>query len=314
MDYDNNKKRKEQDEDAGMLKLAAFYLFMSALCAMMAFRLHQNGGVSLDIGSGLGEGEAVYRFVEEDQIVTQELIGKEIEFEDVDGGHFKAKFKGVTAYDNIYSLCGEELKENLDHPRAYHLYDEGLILQFSDDGTIPYEGYSRQKVDQLSGETITTYQYPNNFDEETGQLKFDTHIFVFEVDITNIDAVADITELGVENVNQFNFASSFYFYNRSDHNDLGDTRPISASVCYMEEGLDAEDKLFYAEIPQGETKTLHLGYFMWPDNSEHPYTCIGLDCLGNMLGDYDESKMLLWFDLSKAVAEIQNQSPNREEF
>ena len=35
MEYDNSKKRKEQDEDAGMLKLAAFYLFMSALCAMM---------------------------------------------------------------------------------------------------------------------------------------------------------------------------------------------------------------------------------------------------------------------------------------
>ena len=48
VDYDNNKKRKEQDEDVGMLKLAAFYLFMSALCAMMAVRLHQNGGVSLD--------------------------------------------------------------------------------------------------------------------------------------------------------------------------------------------------------------------------------------------------------------------------
>ena len=270
MEYDNSKKRKEQDEDVGMLKIAAFYLFMSALCAMMAVRLHQNGGVSLDTGLGLGEGEAVYRFVEGDQIVTQELVGKEIELEDVDGDHFKAKFKGVTAYDNIYSLCGEELKENLDDPRAYHLDVEGLILQFSDDGTIPYEGYS--------------------------------HIFVFEVDITNIDAVADITELGVENVNQFNFASSFYFYNRSD---LSDTQPFSADVCYMIEGLDAEDRLFYAEIPQGETKTLHLGYFMWPDNSEHPYTRIGLDCFGNMYGDYDESKMLLWFDLSKAVAEIQ---------
>ena len=83
MEYDNSKKRKEQDEDAGMLKLAAFYLFMSALCAMMAVRLHQNGGVSLDTGLGLGEGEAVYRFVEGDQIVTQELVGKEIEFEDI---------------------------------------------------------------------------------------------------------------------------------------------------------------------------------------------------------------------------------------
>ena len=302
MEYDNSKKRKEQDEDAGMLKLAAFYLFMSALCAMMAVRLHQNGGVSLDTGLGLGEGEAVYRFVEGDQIVTQELVGKEIEFEDVDGDHFKAKFKGVTAYDNIYSLCGEELKENLDDPRAYHLDVEGLILQFSDDDTIPYEGYSQRKVDQLTGETLTTYRYPDIFDKETGKLKFDTHIFVFEVDITNIDAVADITELGVENVNQFNFASSFYFYNRSD---LSDTQPFSADVCYMIEGLDAEDRLFYAEIPQGETKTLHLGYYMWPDNSEHPYTRIGLDCFGNMYGDYDESKMLLWFDLSKAVAEIQ---------
>ena len=81
----------------------------------------------------------------------------------------------------------------------------------------------------------------------------------------------------------------------------------------MEEGLDTENRLFYAEIPQGETKTLHLGYFMRPDNSEHPYTRIGLDCFGNMWGDYDESKMLLWFDLSKAVAEIQNKSPNMEE-
>ena len=104
MDYDNNKKRREQKEDVGMLKLAAFYLFMSALCAMMAVRLHQNGGVSLDVGLGLGEGEAVYRFVEEDQIVTQELVGKEIEFEDVYGGHFKAKFKGDGLRQYLFAL------------------------------------------------------------------------------------------------------------------------------------------------------------------------------------------------------------------
>lgn len=56
--------------------------------------------------------------MDDDEIVTQKLIGQEFDFqyEENTSGTLKYKFNSITAYDNLYDLAGEDLKNNLEHP------------------------------------------------------------------------------------------------------------------------------------------------------------------------------------------------------
>ena len=282
---------------------------VAALVILFVFaviRMKRDGG-SISLPTDVpGEAEVTYNYIDDDQIVKKDLIGTELTYDgdSIASGTMKYQFKNVTAYNNIYELCGEELKNDIDNPSLFKLnrYDWGVT--FSDDGTKKYEGYSK-RFKEDDGNIYYNYRYPEIFDMETGLLRYGCYIFVFEIELTNIDALSDTTHYSINNPNEFRISGMFNLVNRSGE------KPIYGQLCYFTEELDANSEgehdilSYHLVINPGETKTIHLGYFLIGDESEHPYSRMGLADEGHT-STYDDSTVFLWFDMSDVISKENN--------
>ena len=282
---------------------------IAALLVLFVFaviRMKRDGG-SISLPTDVpGEAEVTYNYIDDDQIVKKDLIGTELTYDgdSIASGTMKYQFKNVTAYNNIYELCGEELKNDIDNPSLFKLnrYDWGVT--FSDDGTKKYEGYSK-RFKEDDGNIYYNYRYPEIFDMETGLLRYGCYIFVFEIELTNIDALSDTTHYSINNPNEFRISGMFNLVNRSGE------KPIYGQLCYFTEELDANSEgehdilSYHLVINPGETKTIHLGYFLIGDESEHPYSRMGLADEGHT-STYDDSTVFLWFDMSDVISKENN--------
>ena len=245
-----------------------------------------------------GEAEVTYNYIDDDKIAKKELIGTELDFKDnsVASGTMKYRFKSVTAYDNLYTLCGEKLKNNIDNPSFFKLDQGALGYDFPDDGSKVYDGYSNHP--QLpNGSYLYVYDYPDIFDRETGLLKNHCHIFVFEIELMNIDAKGDVDNFTIKSSNEFNISGILNLVNRSGE------KPYYGKPCYFEEAPDSNSYglSYHVVINPGETKIIHLGYFLLGDESEHPYSRMGLADEGHT-STYDDSTIFLWFDMSDVIS------------
>ena len=245
-----------------------------------------------------GEAEVTYNYIDDDKIAKKELIGTELDFKDnsVASGTMKYRFKSVTAYDNLYTLCGEKLKNNIDNPSFFKLDQGALGYDFPDDGSKVYDGYSNHP--QLpNGSYLYVYDYPDIFDRETGLLKNHCHIFVFEIELINIDAKSDVDNFTIKSSNEFNISGILNLVNRSGE------KPYYGKPCYFEEAPDSNSYglSYHVVINPGETKIIHLGYFLLGDESEHPYSRMGLADEGHT-STYDDSTIFLWFDMSDVIS------------
>ena len=245
-----------------------------------------------------GEAEVTYNYIDDDKIAKKELIGTELDFKDnsVASGTMKYRFKSVTAYDNLYTLCGEKLKNNIDNPSLFKLDQGALGYDFPDDGSKVYDGYSNHP--QLpNGSYLYVYDYPDIFDRETGLLKNHCHIFVFEIELMNIDAKGDVDNFTIKSSNEFNISGILNLVNRSGE------KPYYGKPCYFEEAPDSNSYglSYHIVINPGETKIIHLGYFLLGDESEHPYSKMGLANEGHT-STYDDSTIFLWFDMSDVIS------------
>ena len=245
-----------------------------------------------------GEAEVTYNYIDDDKIAKKELIGTELDFKDnsVASGTMKYRFKSVTAYDNLYTLCGEKLKNNIDNPSLFKLDQGALGYDFPDDGSKVYDGYSNHP--QLpNGSYLYVYDYPDIFDIETGLLKNHCHIFVFEIELINIDAKSDVDNFTIKSSNEFNISGILNLVNRSGE------KPYYGKPCYFEEAPDSNSYglSYHVVINPGETKIIHLGYFLLGDESEHPYSKMGLANEGHT-STYDDSTIFLWFDMSDVIS------------
>ena len=245
-----------------------------------------------------GEAEVTYNYIDDDKIAKKELIGTELDFKDnsVASGTMKYRFKSVTAYDNLYTLCGEKLKNNIDNPSFFKLDQGALGYDFPDDGSKVYDGYSNHP--QLpNGSYLYVYDYPDIFDRETGLLKNHCHIFVFEIELINIDAKSDVDNFTIKSSNEFNISGILNLVNRSGE------KPYYGKPCYFEEAPDSNSYglSYHVVINPGETKIIHLGYFLLGDESEHPYSKMGLANEGHT-STYDDSTIFLWFDMSDVIS------------
>ena len=245
-----------------------------------------------------GEAEVTYNYIDDDKIAKKELIGTELDFKDnsVASGTMKYRFKSVTAYDNLYTLCGEKLKNNIDNPSFFKLDQDALGYDFPDDGSKVYDGYSTHP--QLpNGSYLYVYDYPDIFDIETGLLKNHCHIFVFEIELINIDAKSDVDNFTIKSSNEFNISGILNLVNRSGE------KPYYGKPCYFEEAPDSNSYglSYHVVINPGETKIIHLGYFLLGDESEHPYSKMGLANEGHT-STYDDSTIFLWFDMSDVIS------------
>ena len=296
-----NKNRKSPVKTIIIGVAALVILFVFAV-----IRMKRDGG-SISLPTDVpGEAEVTYNYIDDDQIVKKDLIGTELTYDgdSIASGTMKYQFKNVTAYNNIYELCGEELKNNIDNPSLFKLnrYDWGVT--FSDDGTKKYEGYSK-RFKEDDGNIYYNYRYPEIFDMETGLLRYGCYIFVFEIELTNIDALSDTTHYSINNPNEFRISGMFNLVNRSGE------KPIYGQLCYFTEELDANSEgehdilSYHLVINPGETKTIHLGYFLIGDESEHPYSRMGLADEGHT-STYDDSTVFLWFDMSDVISKENN--------
>ena len=296
-----NKNRKSPVKTIIIGVAALVILFVFAV-----IRMKRDGG-SISLPTDVpGEAEVTYNYIDDDQIVKKDLIGTELTYDgdSIASGTMKYQFKNVTAYNNIYELCGEELKNDIDNPSLFKLnrYDWGVT--FSDDGTKKYEGYSK-RFKEDDGNIYYNYRYPEIFDMETGLLRYGCYIFVFEIELTNIDALSDTTHYSINNPNEFRISGMFNLVNRSGE------KPIYGQLCYFTEELDANSEgehdilSYHLVINPGETKTIHLGYFLIGDESEHPYSRMGLADEGHT-STYDDSTVFLWFDMSDVISKENN--------
>ena len=270
------------------------------LSVFVVIRMKRDGG-SISLPTDVpGEAEVTYNYIEDDQIVKKELIGTEFSFNDsVASGTMKYRFKNVTAYNNVYTLCGDDLKESIDSPELFKLSHSNWGWTYVDDGTKEYEGYSK-RFKEDDGNIYYNYRYPEIFDAETGLLRNGCHIFVFEIELTNVDAQSDTRDSGINSINEFRVSGMFNLVNRSGQ------KPNYADLCYFAEAPDgdSESLSYHVIINPGETKTIHLGYFMVGDESDHPYSRMGLADEGHT-STYDDSTVFLWFDMSDVISKEQ---------
>ena len=215
----------------------------------------------------------------------------------------KYRFKNVTAYDNIYNLCGQELKENIEFPKQFKIDWYNCGCSYADDGIKNYEGYTK-RVEHKDKTISYLYKYPDIFDTETGLFRFDCHIFVFEIELINVNAKSDTTDANIKNSNEFRISAMFNLVNRSGE------KPYYGEPCYFAEELnensdnESDGLSYHVIINPGETKTIHLGYFLIGDESEHPYSRMGLADEGHT-STYDDSTVFLWFDMSDVISKEQ---------
>ena len=275
---------------------------IAALLVLFVFaviRMKRDGGMSLPTGVP-GEAEVTYNYIDDDQIIKKDLIGAELIYDGdcIASGTIKYKFKNVTAYDNVYKLCGEELKNNIDNPSLFKLDRDTLSYSYTSDSGKVYRGYTKQDKD-ANGTIGYHYEYPDVFDITTGILKNNCHIFVFEIELTNIDARSDVDNYYIKSYNEFRISGMFYLLNRS-----GET-PYYGKLCYFAEAPDSDNEntnlSYHLVISPGETKTIHLGYFLPEDESEHPYSRMGLADEGHT-STYDDNTVFLWFDMSDMIS------------
>ena len=268
------------------------------LSVFVVIRMKRDGS-SISLPTDVpGEAEVTYNYIDDNEIAKKELIGTELVFKDnsVASGTMKYRFKSVTAYDNLYTLCGEKLKNNIDNPSFFKLDQGALGYDFPDDGSKVYDGYSNHP--QLpNGSYLYVYDYPDIFDRETGLLKNHCHIFVFEIELINIDAKSDVDNFTIKSSNEFNISGILNLVNRSGE------KPYYGKPCYFEEAPDSNSYglSYHVVINPGETKIIHLGYFLLGDESEHPYSRMGLADEGHT-STYDDSTIFLWFDMSDVIS------------
>ena len=275
---------------------------IAALLVLFVFaviRMKRDGGMSLPTGVP-GEAEVTYNYIDDDQIIKKDLIGAELIYDGdcIASGTIKYKFKNVTAYDNVYKLCGEELKNNIDNPSLFKLDRDTLSCSYTSDSGKVYRGYTKQDKD-ANGTIGYHYEYPDVFDITTGILKNNCHIFVFEIELTNIDARSDVDNYYIKSYNEFRISGMFYLLNRS-----GET-PYYGKLCYFAEAPESDNEntelSYHLVISPGETKTIHLGYFLLEDESNNPYNKMGLANEGKT-STYDDNTVFLWFDMSDVIA------------
>ena len=279
---------------------------IAALLVLSVFaviRMNRDGG-DIPLATNMpGEAEVIYNYIDDDLIVKKELIGTELTYEsnNIASGTMKYRFKSVTAYDNVYELCGEGLKDNIDNPEMFKLDKTYLAHSYFDDGVTVYEGYSKYET-YRDGSAFYHYEYPSTIDLETGKLRNDCHIFVFEIELINVNALSNTTDTDINTSNEFRIMDLLKLVNRSGE------KPYYGDICYFAEEpddhSDSSGLSYHVIINPGETKTIHLGYFLIGDESEHPYSRMGL-ANEDMTSTYDDNTVFFWFDMSDVISKDQ---------
>ena len=295
---------KKQHRQFSVKSVVIGILALLVLSVFAVIRMNRDGG-SISLPTSVpGDAEVTYNYIGDDQIVKKELIGTEFSFNNsVASGTMKYRFKNVTAYDNIYNLCGQELKENIEFPKQFKIDWYNCGCSYADDGIKNYEGYTK-RVEHKDKTISYLYKYPDIFDTETGLFRFDCHIFVFEIELINVNAKSDTTDANIKNSNEFRISAMFNLVNRSGE------KPYYGEPCYFAEELnensdnESDGLSYHVIINPGETKTIHLGYFLIGDESEHPYSRMGLADEGHT-STYDDSTVFLWFDMSDVISKEQ---------
>ena len=279
---------------------------IAALLVLSVFaviRMNRDGG-DIPLATNMpGEAEVIYNYIDDDLIVKKELIGTELTYEsnNIASGTMKYRFKSVTAYDNVYELCGEGLKDNIDNPEMFKLDKTYLAHSYFDDRVTVYEGYSKYET-YRDGSAFYHYEYPSTIDLETGKLRNDCHIFVFEIELINVNALSNTTDTDINTSNEFRIMDLLKLVNRSGE------KPYYGDICYFAEEpddhSDSSGLSYHVIINPGETKTIHLGYFLIGDESEHPYSRMGL-ANEDMTSTYDDNTVFFWFDMSDVISKDQ---------
>ena len=279
---------------------------IAALLVLSVFaviRMNRDGG-DIPLATNMpGEAEVIYNYIDDDLIVKKELIGTELTYEsnNIASGTMKYRFKSVTAYDNVYELCGEGLKDNIDNPEMFKLDKTYLAHSYFDDRVTVYEGYSKYET-YRDGSAFYHYEYPSIIDLETGKLRNDCHIFVFEIELINVNALSNTTDTDINTSNEFRIMDLLKLVNRSGE------KPYYGEICYFAEEpddhSDSSGLSYHVIINPGETKTIHLGYFLIGDESEHPYSRMGL-ANEDMTSTYDDNTVFFWFDMSDVISKDQ---------
>ena len=266
---------------------ALVILFVFAIIRMK----RDDDNISLPIGMP-GEAKETYNYIDDDEIITQELIDAEFKLKYKEMSEaIDFKFKSITVYTNIYDLCGIELKNNLDCPSKCGL-DKNSSLSFVDNG-IEYKNYT--DYSKYSDGNLYIYDYPDWFDIETGVILNDCCILVFEIELNNNNSRSTLYK---NNPFMFNLSGIFYLINRSSQ------KPEYEGMIYFKEEIEQDNTgycSFIHEIKPGEKHIIHLGFLCKPDNSDKPFSRMGLSADGPS-STYDDNDVFYWFDMSNVIS------------
>ena len=99
----------------------------------------------------------------------------------------------------------------------------------------------------------------------------------------------------------FNLSGIFYLINRSSQ------KPEYEGMIYFKEEIEQDNTGYCSyihEIQPGEKHIIHLGFLCKPDNSDKPFSRMGLSADGPS-STYDDNDVFYWFDMSDVISKEQ---------
>ena len=201
-------------------------------------------------------------------------------------GTIKYTINGVETYDNL-SDAGIAYSE---------LFERFRIGEFH------YQIYS---IDQKKTIEIDSN---NLVDGKTGKFINDCYFLLFEVEITNVDAVYDVQDSTFNYLNTDIFRGTdlftlWYYHRTTDFFSKGYS---CSNLVYVRENAEAESGVWgTVKLSKGQPTKLNLGFIVL-DNTGEAFTRMGLKLCDKSVTDCDENRYIYWFNLSKIIEEYQN--------
>lgn len=199
-------------------------------------------------------------------------------------GTIKYIINGVEIYDSL-SEAGIAYSELLEN---FRLGESNYRI---------YSANQKKSIDINSNNLV---------DGKTGKFIDDCYLLVFEVEMTNVDAVYDVQD------STFNYLNTDIFrgidlFTLSYYHRITQFFPEEygvSSLVYVKEDAKAESGVpGTVKLPKGQPTKLHLGFIVF-DSTGEAFTRMGLKLCGEASFDEcSEKGHIYWFNMSKMIEE-----------
>ena len=286
----SNKVAKKSEKKLSVVIVTIALLIIALGVAVWISGNGTNGwiDVNADIGADKSNAEQLeakspVEFPEEPIVVTQS-IEKDSAF-DLPGnidGTIEYVIKNVEIFDNLQDA-------GISYSELFDRFTSGdLNYQF-------YSADEKKTINMASNNLING---------KTNQFIDDCYLLMFEVEITNVNAVYDVQDSRFNYLNTDIFRGTDLFTLYSYNETLGEYS--HSNLVYVKENAEAETGVWgTVKLSKGQPAKLHIGFIVF-DNSNNAFSEMGLKFCEKSIDYCDENGYIYWFNMSKMIEDYKN--------